>query len=1197
MKLKKLDITGFKSFNEKATIAFPKGISAIVGPNGCGKSNVIDAIRWVMGEQSAKQLRGKSMEDIIFSGTNGQPPLNMAEVSLTLLNDNGSAPEELRDFSEIMLTRRVYRSGERSYFINKQPCRLKDIYNIFYGSGMGPKSYAVIQQGNIGAITDANPEERRYFIEEAAGITRYKNRKTEALRKVASTNQNLLRLNDILLEIKRQMSGLKRQAKKAERYKHYQERIRTLDALISIRSYDDLSEKIEKSQRLLKELKDEDVGYTVRLQKIDAAVEQIKFEKEKKNQEISTQKSELSEKQRINDRIENDLSHFRDMVETLNDEISSLETARQNLETKNADITVEIEQVQLQNGDLEKEITIVKSEMDKGRAAAEEVSGRLAHLRQEQESGKSELMDLVALEAKYKNIFQNASNTKESVKRRLKRANEEEVIAGRQIDKHRQIESETREALEIVRREIGGLQEQIGVEKETLTEQSRALGEQVKKVQTLEFDRNKIRSKYTALKKMEENFEWYRDGVKAIMQPENLTGSDPTGPDRENVLCLMADVIEPEPSYETAVDAVLGESLQYILVKDQQTGAASIDYLQTREAGRSGFIPVSSVKPVDVGGVPPTPEPDRLLNHIKVKAGYEKIAGVVLGHVSVAPDITTALETFNRNGSIQTIVTPDGDVVSHQGIMIGGSRDKLSGILAKKKEIRDLKQQIQQMDGDLENARQQQKEIESEVRNVESRLQQLIENKNRLGLDEVDTEKALYKVSEELKHARRHQEIILLEQEQLQGEASDLDEELTKYDRAVSDITEKIKRVQGQVSGSSEKIGLVSSQVEEMNRQVMDLKLKLTSVNARLENSNHTLKRLEEFKNDTQERFGQVTRDISLKSAKIEATQKQIAVDKGQLLTLYDRIKSLETTLEINEADFQTIDTQLKDNDSTISEIQNRRESLLQKIRLLELDQSEQRMKRENVGKRLEEHYQNSIPDFRVEFRRRGDELTKEMEMTSQEMEDALLLYRTRISKITDVNLAAISEYDQYKERFDFLSEQRDDLINAVDDLHQVIKKINKITQERFVKTFTQINEKLDEVFPRLFEGGTAKLILTEPNNPLETGVEFMIHPPGKKLTRLSLLSGGEKALSAIAFIFSIFLIKPASFCLLDEIDAPLDDANVFRFNTLLQLIGEKSQVVMITHNKRSMEFADMLFGITMEKKGISKVVSVDLKQ
>jgi len=1196
MKLKKLEITGFKSFNEKSTIHFPTGISAIVGPNGCGKSNVVDAIRWVMGEQSAKQLRGKSMEDIIFSGTNGQQALNLAEVSLTLLNDNGSAPEELKDFTEIMLTRRVYRSGERSYFINKQPCRLKDIYNIFYGSGMGPKSYAVIEQGNIGAITDAGPDERRYFIEEAAGITRYKNRKKEALRKVESTNRNLTRLRDILVEIKRQMSGLQRQAKKAERFKKYQDRIRTLDALHAIVIHDQLTEKIEETDVLLKKLQDEDMAQSTRLKKIDAAIEQIRLQKEQKNQEISSQKSDLFETQRTTDRIENNLSHHRERVETLADEICGLESVRQDLEAKNEEIIAEIQQIQQQNEDLQEEIKTAVSALDLKRSAAQEVAGRLESLNRQQETGKAELMDLVAQEARLKNIFQNASNSKDSVKRRLKRTNEEEMLAEKQIAHLEKNESETHKALASIHDEIMKLQGQIDTTKSKLSEKSIELGKQVKQVQTLDIERNKTRSRYTTLKKMEENFEWYKDGVKAIMRVPDEPRTDAAPPDPASVLGLLVDVIEPESSFETAVDAVLGESLQYILVQDQQTGVGAIDYLQTQGAGRSGFIPVSSVKPVDPMKENSSQPSVRLLEHIRVKTGFAEIAEAMLGHVVVAEDLVDALKIFNRNGWVQTIVTQNGDVISQQGIMIGGSQDKLSGILAKKKELKKLKQRLQRLDGDLEFARQHQKEMESGVRAIENQLQKVIAEKSQVEREEIDTEKALYKVSEDLKHARRRHEIISLEQEQLQGEASDLEEKMTKYNQAVADIEEKIRHLQGKTSETSVKIDTISSQVEDMNQEVVDLKLKLTTIDARLENSNHTLKRLEEYRNDAQDRFGQISREISLKSERIVTTKKQITSDEQKRITLYEEIKTLETSLETSEADFQSIDTRLRDNDTAVSEIQDKRESLLQKIRLLELDLSEQRMKRENIGKRLEERYQTSLPGFRVEFRRRAEEMAKDVEKPVHELEEELTLYQERISKITDVNLAAIKEFDELKERFDFLSAQRDDLINAVDDLHQVIRKINKITQKRFLETFNLINEKINEVFPKLFEGGTAKLVLTEPNNLLDSGVEFMIHPPGKKLTRLSLLSGGEKALSAIAFIFSIFLIKPASFCLLDEIDAPLDDANVFRFNALLQLIGEKSQVVMITHNKRSMEFADTLFGITMEKKGISKVVSVDFK-
>ena len=1197
MKLKKLEITGFKSFNDKASIAFPPGISAIVGPNGCGKSNIIDAIRWVMGEQSVKQLRGKSMEDVIFSGTNGHSPLNMAEVSLTLLNDNGSAPEALRDFTEIMLTRRVYRSGERSYYINKQPCRLKDIYNIFYGSGMGPKSYAVIQQGNIGAITDAGPEERRYFIEEAAGVTRYKNRKKEALRKVEATNLNLLRLSDILSEIKRQMAGLKRQAKKAERFKKYRDRVRTLDALLSIAAHDRLTGKINETDTLLQNLKDEDTGYTVRLKKIDAAVEQIKLRREQKNQEIGSQKATIFQTQRSLDRLENDLSHHREDIERLTGEITALESAKEDLESKNADIVSEIEQVQHQNTDLQQAIERAGSELAEKRAAAEQVDTRLESLNQQKETKKAELYDLVAQEAQYKNIFQNASNNKDSVKRRLKRASEEELLVKKQIAQMDKNTLETRQALEAVRREIKDFQEEIGDTQAILGKKSKALGEQVRRVQTLDIERQQVRSRYTALKKMEENFEWYKDGVKAIMKGPDTGETGGIRPEPSAILGLMADIVEPEADFEMAVDAVLGESLQYIIVETQQTGTDAIGYLQQGGAGRSGFIPLSSIRSIAAPPPQATALPPRLLDHVTVKKGFEKIAEALLGHVVVTGDMAEALEVFNRNGSQKTVVTLNGEVVSHQGIMIGGSPDKLSGILAKKKEIKNLDRQLNRMDSALASARQQQKEMEADLRSIESQLQKLTEAKNDAVREEIETEKALYKATEDLKHTRRRLEIVTLEMEQLHGEASDLETEMTKYNLAVSEIVGKTRAVQTAVSEISEKIAGVSAQSVALNQSVVDLKLNLTSVSAKIEHSNHTLRRLEEYQNDTRDRAGQLSRDISLKSEKIRITQRQINDEGQRLAALYEQIRELEASLQINESDFQAIESNLKDNDSSISEIQSQREGLLQKIRLLELDRSEQRMKRETIEKRLEEQYQKSLAGFRAEFRERAEALTNEMKLSAEELEEKLGHYRKRLLAITDVNLAAIQEYDTFKERSDFLSEQRDDLLNAVDDLHQVIRKINKITQERFVKTFDLINEKLEEVFPRLFEGGTAKLVLTEPNNPLETGVEFMIHPPGKKLTRLSLLSGGEKALSAIAFIFSIFLIKPASFCLLDEIDAPLDEANIFRFNNLLQLIGEKSQVVMITHNKRSMEFADTLFGITMEKKGVSKVVSVDLKQ
>jgi chromosome segregation protein len=1198
MKLKKLEINGFKSFVEKTSVQFPPGISAVVGPNGCGKSNIVDAIKWVMGEQSVKQLRGKSMEDVIFSGSNGKPPSNMAEVSLILANENGTAPEELKDFTEIMLTRRLYRSGESNYFINKQPCRLKDIHNVFMGSGMGSKSYAVIQQGNIGRITDAGPEERRVLIEEAAGITRYKSRKKEALSKVGATNQNILRVADIIAEINRQMTGLKRQARKAERYKRYQGRVRELDIYLTLHYYDEYTRKIDDADALLKGLTDTDIEHSSRLKKLDAEVEKIKLQRTEKNEEIADQKSRKFETQRHIDRTENDLSHLHEDVKRLTYEFGELESARKTLEEKNRALMAEVAQVESQNITLYDEIKTAKSTIEKEQSVEQQIKDQLSDLNQELETCKANLMDLVAREAQYKNIYQNATSNKESLKRRLKIIVEEKAATGKKVGGLRDKKNKAQVQLEVYKTEIEGLNEQIDITRKHLQEKNKALGEQVKIVQTLDIERNKAKSSYTTLKKMEDNFEWYKGGVRAVMKRHRLNKDAVSSNTVENnghdgILGLMADIVEPEPTYGTAVEAALGESLQYILIQDQKTGLDTIDYLQTTRSGRSGFIPVSSIK--STSSDPKTgPDPQKkLLNHVSVKQGFEKITEALLGHVAVTTNMEEALALFNSNGALQTVVTKNGDLISHQGIMVGGSKDKISGILAKKQELKDVKSQIKDLNQNLDSARRKQKDLESEVWNIESTLQKSQESKNKAAQDEVEAEKDLYKATEDLKNALRHLEIVRLEHEQLLGEESDIDEEVAKFNTAVAEVEAQVKNAQVLVSEKLERISVVSSELEAFNQGIVDLKLNLTALNAKLENSSNSLRRLKEFENDGINRIEQLSGDLTLKEQKKAGLKEKIKALKQRLSDLYADMKRLEQALENDEADYHEIDTKLKESGEIISVIQNEREKTLQKTRLLELEQSQRHIKRENLANHLQESYHTPLAVLKSEF----DDTAINTNLSTDAIESELNRLRKKIAKIDDVNLGAIKEYEQLKERFDFLNEQRDDLEKAIQDLHKVIRKINRISKERFLNTFDMINTKLEEVFPRLFEGGSARLILTEPENPLETGVEFMIHPPGKKLTRMSLLSGGEKALSAIALIFSIFLIKPAYFCLMDEIDASLDDTNVFRFNDLLQIIGEKSQIIMITHNKSSMEFAETLFGITMEKKGISKVVSVNFER
>ncbi|MDH3566257.1 MAG: chromosome segregation protein SMC, partial [Desulfobacteraceae bacterium] len=941
MKLKKLEINGFKSFVEKTSVQFPPGISAVVGPNGCGKSNIVDAIKWVMGEQSVKQLRGKSMEDVIFSGSNGKPPLNMAEVSLTLSNENGTAPEELKDFTEIMLTRRLYRSGESNYFINKQPCRLKDIHNIFMGSGMGAKSYAVIQQGNIGRITDAGPEERRVLIEEAAEITRYKSRKKEALSKVGATNQNILRVADIIAEINRQMAGLKRQARKAERYKRYQGRNKELDIYLTLHYYDEFTREIDEADALLTSLKDTDIEHSSRLKKLDAEVEKIKFQRTEKNQKITDQKSRKFETQRHIDRIENDLSHLHEDVERLTYEFGELESARKNLEEKNKDLMTEVAQVESQNITLYDQIKTAKSTIDKEQSVEQNIKDQLLALNQELETYKANLMDLVAREAQYKNIYQNATSNKESLKRRLKIIDEEEAATSKKVAGLKNKKNKAQAQLDLYKTEIDGLNEQIDITQKHLQEKNRALGEQIKIVQTLDIERNKAKSSYTTLKKTEDNFEWYKDGVRAIMKRHRLnidavssnTLEDSGG---DGILGLMADIVEPKSSYGTAVEAALGESLQYILIQDQKAGVDAIDYLQTTRSGRSGFIPFSSIK-ITSSGPKTGPDPQKkLLNHVSVKQGFEKIAEALLGHVAVTTDMEEALALFNSNGALQTVVTQNGDLISHQGIMVGGSKDKLSGILAKKQELKDVKFQVKDLSQKLDSARRKQKELESEAWNIESTLQKFQESKNKAAHNEVEAEKDLYKATEDLKNALRHLEIVRLEHEQLLDEQSDLDEEVARYNTAVAEVEAQVRNAQVLVSEKLERISVVSSELEAFNHKVVDLKLDLTALNAKLENSNNSLRRLKEFQNDGINRIEQLSRDLTLKQQKKAGLKEKIKELKQKLSDLYEDMKQLDQALENYEADYHEIDAKLKESGDFISVIQNEREETLQKTRLLE---------------------------------------------------------------------------------------------------------------------------------------------------------------------------------------------------------------------------------------------------------------------
>lgn len=1204
MQLKRLEISGFKSFADKCAIDFPPGISAIVGPNGCGKSNIIDAIKWVMGEQSVRQLRGKSMGDVIFAGTDRRPPLNMAEVSLVIAGHDPHTGGNIGEYAEIMVTRRLYRSGESRYLINRQPCRLKDISDIFLRFSMGSRSCAIIQQGNIGAITDASPEERRAFIEEAAGVVRYKARKQEAVSKVSATRDNIVRLNDILEEIESRLAELTVAAEKARRYRDCRDRLKQADMMIACYYHERYARKIESVEKLLESLKENTGDKTGEIERLNEALREIEDSRREMEDAIAAKKAEKETKQKKTETIDFECRRLGDELERTREENDRRIQSLEELSEKNKTIRAE------QDGEIQKEqslrerIQTIKNEIH------DEKEKTAAHREQLSEKGrvleekKETLMALSNRHARYQNSFQNASENRENLERRIVKTRQEKKAAEKTVSELEAAENDAAGKMDSIQQRLDDLKRRKSECETVLKEKSAALSEKTRSIGRIENERSRLKSRLTILSKMEAGFEWYRDGVRAIM---NHRGEiDPDG----RIRAVIAEIIDPEEGYADAVEAALGESLQYIVVDGPKAGKDCIRYLEDNESGRCGFLfhesryrstpqspskqaePVSRPAPASAGKTDKA-APGMLADHVCAQAGYEQLVRHLLADIAVADDLDDALCLWDSGNGYAAVVTPQGEMVSKNGAMVGGSRDNLSGILEKKQEIRQLQQAIETIGETLESEQSERKGLEAEVKNLENRLSDITQKKFRYEADHLEAEKKRYRTTEQLKHARRHLEITALERERLEGEKEDVEEEIERHDQLLAEIAGDMEAEKEQIDAATRDIEGLKETIRTFDNRLVDQKLELTRLESEMDNTRRSLTRLREFLREGTEREEKTRTAIDEGENRMAEIEKQLAAYTSEKAREASALRQIAGDLKDEEARYREVVEKKQTTGSALSDARTHVEKNREKIHKLELELSGLQINRENTVNRFLERYSDPFSAVLEQFSETVRAPGFSIELTEKQRLEA----RTEMEEIGEVSLGAIEACEQQQARRDFLVEQRNDLEKALADLENVIRKINRITRSLFLRTFEQINARFSELFPRLFNGGAAWLELTSPDSPLETGVELMIQPPGKKLSRLSLLSGGEKALSAIAFIFSIFMLNPASFCLLDEIDAPLDDANVHRFNELLRIIGEETQIIMISHKKKTMEFSDVLFGITIAKNGGSRMIPVNLDQ
>ena len=1186
MKLKRLELNGFKSFSEKTIIHFPKGISGVVGPNGCGKSNIVDAIKWVMGEQSPKQLRGKGMEDVIFAGANGKASVGMAEVSLVLDNNNGLSPKEYADCGEVVITRRLFRDGDSEYAINSKPCRLKDITHLFMDTGVGSKAYSVIEQGRVGAIIDSKPEDRRFWIEEAAGVAKYKSQKNEALRKLDLTQQNLLRVGDVIAEIKRQMNSLYRQAKKAERFKEIRKQAKEVELVLLAKEYQELQiGKEEKEQEVVVQ---EGQGAAIRkdCQLHETLLDQIHVEigvleklLKEKQERFYQQKSELQ-------RQEGAIHQYRRELETLGQE--ALEIERELLE-----IELWLKENEPLEKNLAEEVASFTQRLKKEEEGVKEKERTLIEAKknlslsqEDTEQSKDLLVSKLTELSRIRNMRSGLLKLQEDRQRRIIRQNEEKIQLEERIDFLNVSVKEVLEQAGEEREALNQIGRQLSQAKEARMETEKTRKQLDDELRELERVWNQDSAQIKNLQEIRDSFQSYQNGVRSLLQYEGI--QDPSL--EADHKAVLAEGLETEPGCELAVEAALGEALQALVVHDPDSAIRGIRYLREEGKGKAAFLPLHfplrseplSTDYFEENGFVP------LLSKVTAKESWLPWLQSLLGTFVLVSDLNQGLKIWKDHNGRLSVVTRDGDVIDSRGIMSGGGLNKAEhGILVQKNLIHKLEAKVSRWQEEIEKTKDRIQAVEQQMSEQGDQIKNL-EVLQREGEEKIlILEKHQIGFQEEAKPIQRRLQLLSLEEEeyrtQEEDQASEQEALVTQEERFNQEIEELRKEIRTKEEG----LHVLEANLEEEREA---LTLAHAQLSALKEKGEHIGREWERVKETVAEKRSRQDRLQEKKDAgnrtNLELLEK---ISKGEEVekTLIQEVSQLNEQIQVTNQSWEKLGRQQEEQEILFKEKRTQLAEAERRENELRMELAQVNMKINMLKEQNLEQTGQSLEEI-VLLHLKGDE-------NLQELKEKKRQFKEKIEQIGEVNLTALEEYNAFKERFDFYQTQEEDLTKSMDSLKRAIQKINATSKELFLSTFKIIQEKMDEVFPVLFQGGTAKLSLTNEDDPLEAGVDIIVHPPGKKLTNMTLLSGGEKALTALALLFSTYLVKPSPFCLLDEIDAFLDDANVERFKNLVQGIVQDSQIILITHNRRMMEMADTLYGVTMEQPGISKLVSVRL--
>ncbi len=1193
MFLKSLEMVGFKSFPDKVKLEFQEGFTSVVGPNGCGKSNIMDAVRWGLGEQGLKALRCKRGEELIFQGTESRPPVGMAEVTLTFDNSVGSLPI---DFTEVSVTRRLFRSGESEYYLNKVPCRLRDIQELFMDTGVGKVAYSMIGQGNVDMILSSRPEDRRYVCDEAAGIVKYKAKRNAALRHLESAEFNLLRLRDIISEVEKRIRSLRRQAGAARRYQKHRGRLHGLELMAAKRKYEKWEHDRDELAGNVSRMQEDDARFRARLSEVEAGYEKAHVARLEIDQEAMASQQQIHTLENQMERAESTIRLEEERARNSRSQIKRLELELGRLGVESAKTRAEAQAAVHRNRTFEARESELREELESRTQTLQKYSGSHREKESELETHRSAALEIA-------NAAAEAHNTLQTVEVRISDLDQRSQTARKGLEAAQVRQKEIREKLLSCEVELDNLQvaleetnEAISKKKEEKEEAVRAVNSSRRALLEQRDELTRLQGRLESLSELKESREGLEEGAKYLLEK----GKSEFG---NVILGGVAELFQVPKEFEAAVEALLGEDLQAVVVENDETARRILSKLREEDHGNVTLLSRERIARLGSRERPSSKAGSRPAKDVvRCDEKFRPIVEFLLGNSLIAEDSESAWSILADVTEDCRVVTTAGEILEPSGRFRGGRKSRsATGLLSRGLEIEKIEAELGRGHIRTEEVEKEAVSLEEKVGQIESDLTRLSNESNEVSVRLAAAEKDALYWREELE--KKIQELRVYENElkALEEELKNLETQKKEAEESFRSLTADRKSNEERLSTLAEEISDLRREIEAAGEMVTEVRLRLTAVERDLQNSRAEAERLEAQVAENAEIEERLRGEFREAESQEEAALDKKAEQEQLLIVLQSERKQAIDVRTAIESRREEAGTEAGEAEKQMKAAREQVDALAEKLREGEVALAQVRERIANLDQRV-------LDEFGLELKPTARESSLvaaiEEKVDAEAVEELLGLGDDEIAKEVDtlnkkisalgtVNLVAADEYEDLEARAKLLREQEDDLLKARQSLKEVVTKLNRTAEEKFLSTFTAVQGYFSESFRKLFAGGRGELFLLDPEDPLESGIEIVARPPGKKLQGLGLLSGGERAMTAVALLFAVFRAKPSPFCILDEIDAPLDDVNIGRFVDLLSEFLSRSQFLVITHNKRTMARSDTLYGVTMEERGVSQVVSV----